>query len=99
MPNATASTSEKVSKSDTTTPSSPTFNVTELPMEPLLISLKDAAPIIGLSYYGFYELVEAGTIPTVYQGRRRYVTPQTLREYVDALPTSSPADDLPSKSA
>jgi hypothetical protein len=98
MPNATASNVEKASKpdktgtTDTTTPnlgSSPTFNVTELPMEPLLISLKDAAPIIGLSYYGFYELVEAGTIPTVYQGRRRYVTPQTLREYVDSLSDSA----------
>lgn len=90
MPNATASNVEKASNADITEPpSSPTFNVTELPMEPLLISLKDAAPIVGLSYYGFYELVEAGTIPTVYQGRRRYVTPQTLRDYVDSLSEKS----------
>lgn len=71
-----------------------TFNVTELPMEPLLISLKDAAPVLGLSYYGFYELVEAGTIPSVYQGRRRYVTPESLRAYVAKLPTIGPAADL-----
>lgn len=94
MPNATASNVEKASNPDQTgtiaePSSSPTFNVTELPMEPLLISLKDAAPIIGLSYYGFYELIEAGTIPSVYQGRRRYVTPQALRTYVDSLPTTT----------
>lgn len=67
--------------------------VAVLPMEPLLISLKDAAAIVGLKYYGFYELVEKNIIPTSYQGRRRYVTPQALRDYVASLPTTGPDSD------
>lgn len=63
----------------------------ERPIEPLLISLKDAGAIIGLNYYGFYDLVASGTIPTVYQGRRRYVTPQALRDYVASLSSLPPS--------
>ena len=89
---ANDTTPETQTTSADTTPSLATPVVSELPMEPLLISLKDAAKIVGLKYYGFYELVEKNIIPTTYQGRRRYVTPQDLRDYVKSLPTTGPAD-------
>lgn len=60
--------------------------------EPLLHTLAEAAEKLSISYWVMYRLARDGAIPSVYQGRCRYVTPQALRDYVANLPTSPSKD-------
>lgn len=70
-------------------PDSSDLPVTE---EPLLLTLKAAAEKLSIGYWAMYRLVSEGVIPSCYQGRCRYVTPQALRDYVAGLPTTSPVE-------
>jgi len=55
--------------------------------EPLLIPIQDAFEMIGIGNTRGYELVNAGIIPTVKIGARRFA----LRAGLDALATSGTA--------
>ena len=55
--------------------------------EKRLIPIKDAADQLSISYWLMWRLVRDAVIPSVYQGRTRYVTPEAIRAYVAALPT------------
>lgn len=54
-------------------------------MDKLLYSMKDGQVITSLGRTKFLELVRDGEIPTVRVGRRRMVTAQALRTFVDSL--------------
>lgn len=53
----------------------------------LLITVKEAADRLSLTPWSVYRLLDDKKIASVYQGRRRYVVVESMREYVDNLPT------------
>ena len=64
----------------------------ESPDEPMLYTLAEAAEKLRISYWVMYRLARDRAIPSVYQGRCRYVSPQALRDYVANLPTAPSAE-------
>lgn len=60
-------------------------------VEPIFISVKQAALVLSLTPAYVYELLDAQVIESQYQGRRRLVRLASLRSYADALPTERPA--------
>ena len=56
------------------------------PIEPLFLSVNEAAAVLAISRPSIDKLLDNGTIDSRYQGRRRYVSVASLREYADALP-------------
>ena len=58
-------------------------------LEPIFVSVKDAAAALGLSTWQMYQLLddEARPIDSRYQGRRRLVSVESLRKYADTLPS------------
>lgn len=59
-------------------------------MEPIFVSVKQAAQILGLSMWVVRQLLKDGAIDSRYQGRRRLVSVESLREYAAALPAIAP---------
>lgn len=55
-------------------------------VEPIFVSVKDAARILGVSAFTVYDLCDKQAIKSQYQGRRRLVVLKSLREYAAALP-------------
>ena len=53
----------------------------------LLCTIKQAAERLAVTPWSVYKLADDQRIKTVYQGRRRYVVVDSLREYVETLPT------------
>lgn len=53
--------------------------------DPLLLPIKEAARLTGLSQSTLVRLIERGEIPCVHVGRRRLVKYDHLREWVDGL--------------
>lgn len=58
--------------------------------DPLLITVKAAAERLSLTPWSVYRLLDDQKIQSVYQGRRRYVVMESLREYAESLPTTPP---------
>lgn len=57
----------------------------------LLYSLDQAAEALGgLSRAAIYDLLRSGELPSVYLGRRRFITADALAAFVAALPTEPP---------
>ena len=63
------------------------------PPEPLLISVKEAALILGISRNHAYALLDQGVIDSRYIGRRRLVVKSSLDEFVERLPRTPPRRD------
>jgi len=59
-------------------------------IDPISISVKDAAEALGVSPMQIYRLCDKQAIESVYQGRKRLVLVASLREYVAGLPTTPP---------
>lgn len=60
--------------------------------ERLAWSIPEAARRAGFGRTKLYELIAAGTVPTVTVGSRRLVRDADLVAYLDGLPTSRPGD-------
>lgn len=58
-------------------------------VEPIFVSVKDAARILGLSAWSVYQLLNDGVIDSRYQGRRRTVVLKSVRDYAAGLPKKS----------
>jgi excisionase family DNA binding protein len=58
--------------------------------ESITVSVKDAALMTGLSRWTIYQLLDKQAVRSVYQGSRRLVVVDSLREYVENLPTERP---------
>lgn len=54
------------------------------PMTPLLVSVKEAATLYGISYRHMVNLLDAGEIPSLKLGRRRMVSYAHLVEHINA---------------
>ena len=55
-------------------------------IQPIFVSVKEAARILGLTTWSVYQLLDAQKIASQYHGRRRLVRVESLREYADSLP-------------
>jgi excisionase family DNA binding protein len=55
-------------------------------IEPIFISVKDAAEALSLSRWNVYNLLDEGAIASSYKGTRRLVNVKSLREYAASLP-------------
>jgi len=55
------------------------------PTEPLLVSAKAAAELLGISARALWSLSNAGQVPSVRIGARRLYRPEALRAWVEAL--------------
>ena len=58
-----------------------------MPIEPLVLGVKDAAAFIGLSKSRLYELISDGRIEARKLGARTVVPIASLRAFVAAAPT------------
>jgi excisionase family DNA binding protein len=52
---------------------------------PRLLSIKQATYELGLSRTALYELIAAGTLKTLKIGRRRFVLPEAIEEFIAGL--------------
>ena len=50
---------------------------------PLLLSVKDAAKHLGISYSAMYELINRGEIEHVRLGRRMYVSRDAMKHFIE----------------
>ena len=57
-----------------------------MPIEPLVLGVKDAATFIGLSRSRLYELISDGTIEARKLGARTVVPTESLRAFVASSP-------------
>ena len=55
-------------------------------IEPIFVSVKEAARVLGVSPWTCYQLLDEQKIESRYQGRRRLVSVVSLREYATTLP-------------
>lgn len=58
--------------------------------EPLLISVKEMATMLGISRNQAYVLLDQGRIESCYMGRRRLVVLRSVHKFVDGLPRERP---------
>jgi excisionase family DNA binding protein len=62
--------------------------VAEAPPEPLLLPIEDVAAMLGVSWDTVYHrLVKTGVLTSRYIGARRLIDAESLRTYVEQLPT------------
>lgn len=59
-------------------------------IDPIFVSVKEAARILGLSTWSVYQKLDSQTIASQYEGRKRLVVLASLREYAANLPTTAP---------
>jgi len=70
-------------------------NLTGRPAEgidPIFISVKQAAYALGISPWSCYQLLDTQQIDSRYQGRRRLVVVESLKKYAANLPSFPDAD-------
>jgi excisionase family DNA binding protein len=58
-------------------------------IEPIFVSVKQAAQALGISPWTCYQLLDDKKIVSRYHGRRRLVDVASLREYARNLPTEA----------
>ena len=63
-----------------------------LPVDPIFVSVKQAAEVLGISDWAMYQLLddEDRPIDSRYKGTRRLVSVDSLRAYAANLPTEKP---------
>lgn len=62
-------------------------------IDPIYISVKDAAIALGVSEWLIYKRLDAQLIESRYEGRKRLVVVASLREYAANLPETAPEKD------
>lgn len=59
-------------------------------LDPIFVSVKEAARVLGLSTWAVYQLLDQQIIASQYHGRKRLVAFASLRAYAEGLPTVAP---------
>lgn len=67
--------------------------MSEQQMDPIFVSVKDAARMLGLSPWSIYQKLDAQIIESRYEGRKRLVVVASLRKYAAGLPISAPESE------
>lgn len=60
-------------------------------LEPIYVSVKEAATMLSISPWSCYQLLDAQAIDSRYHGRRRLVSVTSLRAYAEGLPRTPEA--------
>lgn len=55
-------------------------------IQPIFVSVKEAARILALTTWSVYQLLDQQKIASQYHGSRRLVRVDSLRAYADSLP-------------
>lgn len=58
--------------------------------DPISVSVKDAAAMTGLSKWTIYKRLDEKVIQSAYDGSRRLVVVESLRQYIANLPSERP---------
>lgn len=58
-------------------------------IDPITITVKEAAAALGVDPTSVYPLLDAGKIDSRYFGRKRLVVVTSLREFAESLPTKA----------
>lgn len=58
--------------------------------DPIFVSVKEAARMLGLSTWSMYQKLDQQVIESRYDGRKRLVVVESLRKYAAALPEVAP---------
>lgn len=58
--------------------------------DPIFVSVKEAARLLGLSTWSMYQKLDQQVIESRYDGRKRLVDYASLRAYAAALPAVAP---------
>lgn len=61
-------------------------------IDPIFVSVKEAAQALSLSTWKVYRLLDDQKIVSQYEGGKRLVLVESLREYAGSLPTTRPQD-------
>lgn len=69
----------------------PNHSAESATLEPIFISVKEAARILSLTPWSVYQLCDAKEIESQYHGKRRLVRLASVRSYADGLPTERDA--------
>jgi excisionase family DNA binding protein len=64
---------------------------TQPALQPIFVSVKEAARLLTLTPWSVYKLLDAGEIEARYHGKRRLVVLTSLREYAAHLPSERDA--------
>lgn len=59
-------------------------------MDPIFVSVKDAAQALSLTPWTVYQLANNGHLESRYHGRRRLIVVESLRKYAAGLPDTAP---------
>lgn len=62
-------------------------------IDPIFVSVKDAAQALGLSTWQTYVLLDKQEIESRYFGRKRLVVVESLRKFAANLPTERSVED------
>lgn len=62
-------------------------------LQPKLVTVKDAAVVLGLTNFAVYKLLDAGKIEGRYIEGRRMIPVEALDAFIDGLPTERPRAD------
>ena len=60
-------------------------------LEPIFVTVKEAAEALGMPTYRIYELLNSGEIEGRYDKSKRLVVVRSLREFAEGLPTERAA--------
>lgn len=58
-------------------------------LQPIFVSVKQTAQMLGISPWSTYQILDAGDIESAYHGRRRLVVLESVRAYAAGLPRDS----------
>lgn len=61
--------------------------------DPIFVSVKEAARMLGLSTWSMYQRLDQQAIESRYDGRKRLVVVDSLRKYAAALPEVAPVKE------
>lgn len=62
-------------------------------VDPIFVTVKEAARILGVSTWTLYQRLDQQAIASRYDGRKRLVVLKSLREYAAALPEVAPSPE------
>lgn len=62
-------------------------------VQPIFVSVKEAARILALTPWSIYKLLDEQAIKSQYHGRKRLVSVESLHEYAAGLPIVAPDND------
>ena len=64
-------------------------------LEPMFVTVKEAARLLGVSTWTMYQRLDQQVIESQYEGRKRLVSYPSLKAYAEGLPNVRPEANAP----